>query len=169
MRTLLVLRHAEAEPGAAYASDHERPLSARGAAAARAVGAFLARSRQVPGRVVTSSALRARSTAELAAGSGGFAPVIEVEAALYGGSPGGAIALVNRFDDATASALLVGHEPAWSELVAELCGARVAFPAAALARIDFHAESWDEVAAREGRLVWLVVPALLGAKLGVGY
>jgi hypothetical protein len=35
-------------------------------------------------------------------------------------------------------------------------------PTAALARVDFDAERWYDVAAGEGTLRWLVTPRLLG-------
>ena len=74
MRRLLLLRHAKSswsEPGA---SDHDRPLNRRGQEAAPRIGAYLARHRLIPDRVLCSTARRARETWELVATEASAAP-----------------------------------------------------------------------------------------------
>jgi phosphohistidine phosphatase len=68
-----------------------------------------------------------------------------------------------RKEPATTDVLLaVGHEPTWSEAVSALIGGgQVGLPTAAMARIDFDVDGWDEVAPRRGVLGWIVVPRLL--------
>lgn len=167
MKTLLVLRHAKSDWNAAYGGDHERPLNERGQRAARCIGRFLASIDQVPDRVLTSTALRARTTVELAASEGAWDAVVEREAALYETGPDAVLERVTRTTEDCASLLLVGHEPTWSSLVGRCIGSgRVRFPTAALARVDFAVERWSEVGFALGELVWFVTPKLL-SKIGV--
>ena len=78
MKRLILLRHAKSDWDAEFQSDHSRPLSERGMTSARAIGLVLARSNQVPDSVISSSALRAQSTAFLAADTGGWDAEIRV-------------------------------------------------------------------------------------------
>ena len=81
---LYVLRHAKAEslppPGG---GDHERALKGRGRWAARVVGGFLTRIGEAPELVLSSSAVRARKTAELARAAGDWSAPLELSEAIY--------------------------------------------------------------------------------------
>ena len=162
MTTLFVLRHGKSDWRASYETDHLRPLAERGVAAAQQMGRFVSASGQVPERVISSSAVRARTTAELAIAAGQWqCPAVYTDA-LYGASVASVIDLVRSEKEATSSLLLVGHQPTWSELISDLVGgATVHFPTAALARIDFATDRWVEIASASGTLRWLVTPKLL--------
>lgn len=162
MRTLLLLRHAKSDWDAPAGGDHERPLSKRGRKAAALVGAFLARAGAVPDRVLTSSAVRARTTVELAAAAGKWRSEIEVTPAFYESSPEAVLAEVRRQPKEVETLLVAGHEPVWSTLASRLVGGgAIRFPTAAVAAIELETDDWSEVAPGRGRLLWLVVPRLL--------
>jgi phosphohistidine phosphatase len=87
---------------------------------------------------------------------------VRTATSLYGGGVSGLLAEVRREPSATDVLLAVGHEPTWSETLSELVGGgAVRFPTAALARIEFDMDRWEQVAAGTGVLAWLVVPRLL--------
>jgi phosphohistidine phosphatase len=162
MKTIFVLRHGKSDWHAGFASDHERPLADRGIAAAELMGRFLAQNGQVPAKFISSTATRARDTAELAMKAGGWECVASYTDTLYGASVATVLDLLASEDDAVPSLLLVGHQPTWSELIEHLTGgASVRFPTAALARIDFDVDSWEEIESGGGTLRWLVTPKLL--------
>lgn len=168
MKTVLLLRHGKSDWEAERDDDHDRPLSPRGVRAARLMGRYLADVGAVPDRVLTSSALRAMETVRLAAEAGEWDRPIDVTPELYEASSREAVHLLRRADDSLERLLLVGHEPTWSTLVAQLTGgSHVRFPTAAVARIDFAVDRWDDVRPGRGVLIWLVPPRLLG-KLGYG-
>ena len=167
MKTLLLLRHAKSDRSAAVAGDHERPLSKRGRSSARRIGSTLSRIQQEPGKVLTSSAVRARTTAELAIEAGGWSCPVSATRALYLSSPESVLGQVVEQDDRWESLLVVGHEPTCSDLASRLIGGgRIEVPTAALLRIDFDAKRWSEVGYGEGSLVWMLIPRLL-ARLGL--
>ena len=162
MKSLLVLRHGKSDWLADYGSDHERPLAARGVAAAELMGRFLTRCGQAPEAVLSSTAVRARRTAELASEAGQWRCPATYTEVLYGASVAGVVELIHQQDDALDRLLLVGHQPTWSELIADLCrGASVQFPTAALARIDLATERWQDLHSAGGTLRFLVTPKLL--------
>lgn len=86
-RRLLLLRHGKSEWGDGGLHDHDRPLKAKGENAARLMGRFLSAVGHAPDRVLTSTATRARRTAEVAAEGGGWQCPVEPVAELYDASP----------------------------------------------------------------------------------
>jgi len=164
MKTVLILRHGKSDWGADYATDHDRPLAKRGHRAAVRIGRFLRQTGQTPDLVLSSTAVRARRTAELAMEAGEWDCPLKCDPDLYGTSAPSVLEMIRDQDDAIAGLLLVGHQPTWSELVALLSGAVTRFPTAALARIDFEMDSWTEVQAETGTLIRLVTPKLLETK-----
>lgn len=161
MTTLQLLRHAKSDWGAG-ASDHERPLNDRGVRAATAIGRFLATTGRAPERVLTSSAVRARTTAERAIASGRWDTDLVVLDELYLPSVDGVLAAVAEHGDDVGTLMVVGHEPTWSGLVGHLTSAVVRYPTAALAVLDLHVRRWSEVdLATRGELHAFVPPRLL--------
>ena len=161
--SLYVLRHAKAEVEARSGGDHGRDLRRRGRRAAKDVGRFLSSLGETPERILCSTALRARATAELARESGGFAAEVELLPQLFGASAPALLALLSELGRGER-VLLVGHEPALSQLIGVLSGAEIEFPPGALARIDLLCERWSELGPLVGRLVWLVTPELVVAR-----
>jgi phosphohistidine phosphatase len=161
MPQLLIMRHAKSDWDAPFGDDHERPLARRGVKAAKRMGAFLTRCGQAPERVVTSTAVRARTTVELAADAGGWNCGIDQTPAFYGADPQGVVDELAAADGLPDRVLIAGHEPTWSSLVALLVGGGlVRMPTGAVACIEFEGP-WSGLAAGRGRLLWLVTPRLL--------
>ena len=65
MKTLYVLRHGEAAPETELTSDYERALTLRGRADVQRAAVLVRDGHGVPALVLSSSATRARQTAEL--------------------------------------------------------------------------------------------------------
>lgn len=115
---LLLLRHADALDYAA--TDHRRPLSAKGHQQAALVAEFLGGYRVRPTLLLSSAALRTLETAAPIAATLG----LEVEAcpwALPGMTPAQAVDGIGRHLPADAM-LLVGHQPDLGDLAANLLG-----------------------------------------------
>jgi phosphohistidine phosphatase len=164
VRHLYFLRHAKSDWGTDFSSDHERPLARRGVEAAGRVGRFLTSLQQRPEVVLSSSAVRARTTAELARDAGGWTAEIDSTPDLYEATPPDLLAIIRRQDDAISRLLLVGHQPTWSEAIGLFVGeAEVKLVTAALARVDLGVESWADASFGRGVLCWLVTPKLLAS------
>jgi phosphohistidine phosphatase len=148
-----LLRHADAgDPQAWRAPDSERPLSPKGTRQAERLGRFLAAMGFRPARIVSSPKVRARQTADIVASAVGATVILDDRLAegfdlarlraLIAGLGGGGI-------------VLVGHDPDFSSLLAELVGAsNIPLPKGALARIDL-----DGPATRNGGTLRWLVPA----------
>ena len=137
-------------------------MAPRGRMAARMMGRFIRDSGQIPDLVITSSALRTRTTAELAAEAGEWSAALQIEPGLYGARFSTILELVQAQAQNLESVMLVGHEPTCSACVGLLSGSsNVRFPTAAMARIDFDVDSWERIQAEGGRLIWLLAPKAL--------
>lgn len=155
----MLLRHAKSDWDADYSSDHARPLNNRGMDSARAIGVAIARSRQIPDLVISSSALRAQSTAFLAADTGGWETEIRLTDELYGTSAGGVLSIVQDTPAEVDRLMLVGHEPAWSTTAGILIGGgRVRVRTACVVAVDLP--SWSLAEPGRGELAWMLAPRL---------
>ncbi|GIV61456.1 MAG: phosphohistidine phosphatase [Rhodothermaceae bacterium] len=163
MKTLLFFRHGKSDWDAAFDHDHERPLARRGQKAARKMGRFLAAIGSCPDYIVASSAVRARTTVELAADAGAWpACPRRVTDALYEAGPADLLAEIRKTPDTRHRLMLVGHEPTWSETISRFIGGgAVRFPTAAMARVDLDIDHWADAAFGDGELIWLVIPKAL--------
>jgi len=161
--TLLLLRHAKSDWDASYGGeDFDRPLARRGTKAAALVGRFLRRIDLVPDQVLTSSAVRARTTVELAAEAGQWGCPVQGTRRLYEASPEQVMEEIRAVEGAPARLLVAGHEPTWSALLSLLVGGgSFRLPTAALACIELEADGWADLQAGGGQLAWLVNPKLL--------
>jgi phosphohistidine phosphatase len=156
------LRHAKSDWNASYDTDRNRPLSKRGIDAARRMGRFLAQIDLVPDVILSSPALRARTTVELASEAGSWSRKIEFVEELYGGGREAALQTIRALGEHAETVLIAGHEPTWSSVVAGLGGGgRVRLPTAALACLMIEAGSWEELGWGRATLEWMVTPKLL--------
>ena len=161
-RRLLILRHAKSDWNASYDSDHDRPLAPRGIEAAGRMGRFLTRIDLVPDVLLSSPAVRARTTVELAAEAGSWDREIELVEELYGGGREATLQTVRSLGTRGETVLIAGHEPTWSSVVAGLGGGgRVRFPTAALASLILEGDSWAALGWGRATLEWMVTPKLL--------
>jgi phosphohistidine phosphatase len=172
MRFLLLMRHAKAEPSVPGGSDVGRVLAPRGRTDAKTIGAYLARHRSIPDRVVVSPAARTRETWTLASGAFSQMPPASFEDRLYDASPAAILNVIKQTSDSVGVLLVIGHNPGLQELAAMLIASgdveareRLGreFPTSALATISFAVENWNAVHARGGRLEHFITPNRLAA------
>lgn len=140
-RALLLMRHAKSDWEADYGSDHDRPLNERGVRDARAMGRVLTAHGVAPQVVISSTALRAKTTAQLAIEEGGWDAELRLDAALYEAGPEEVLG-VGASAPEVGRLMMVGHQPTWSMLVAKLTGERVEMKTATVAVIELEMESW---------------------------
>jgi phosphohistidine phosphatase len=132
------------------------------------MGRLLADREQVPDLVISSTAVRARTTAELAAETGDWDAEIILDRRLYGAGPGNVLEVVSGAPD-MKRLMLVGHQPTWSGVVAAVTGARADMKTASVASIEILIDSWSEVLDASGILEYLLHPKMFfGSEYDVG-
>jgi phosphohistidine phosphatase len=151
MKTLYLLRHAEAEASGGFAdNDHGRLLSARGRIEARAVGDYMKTNGLTPDLVMGSDSLRTVSTArQVIEGIFGNekSPVkTHFDRALYLAPADALLAHIHAVAANVSQLLIVAHNPGLSELAAYLdadgADEMQGFPPATLAVYRTAAADW---------------------------
>lgn len=146
MKRLLILRHAKSSWNDASLDDWERPLSGRGVRDAPRVGELLRDQSLIPDLIITSDAVRARTTAEAAAQTAGYTREIVVEPSLYHATPDDIVAVLNTVpDDSAGTILVVGHNPGLEELIEQLSGERHRLPTAGLVQLALPVGRWRDL------------------------
>ena len=146
MKTLLLLRHAKSSWKDESLTDHDRPLNKRGKKSAPLMGHLLREKNLVPDLVVSSTAVRARSTAEAAAEACGYPGEITLTDELYLATAGEILRYAQeRTEETLGRIMLIGHNPGMEDLVNMLSGQREPFPTAALAAFELKIDSWRKL------------------------
>jgi phosphohistidine phosphatase len=156
----MLFRHGKSDWGADYGLDRDRPLNARGERAANTMGMVLRNLGEAPDRIVSSTAIRAESTAEMARISGGWSGPLELSEDLYEASPAGCLAVAARHGGDAERLMLVGHEPTWSSLIATLTGGRVAVRTGTIVAIDLEIDDWRRAPGASGSLAYALHPRM---------
>jgi phosphohistidine phosphatase len=157
---LCLLRHAHAgDPMKWHGPDDLRPLTEKGRQQSERLGRFLAASGFRPDAILTSPKIRAKETAQIVAAELGL--VVHVVDDLGGPIDLDAVEMLLHSAGNPARPVLVGHDPDFSMLAAQLAGvADLPVRKAALARID----ATRPLEPGLGVLRWLVPPDLLGGE-----
>ena len=110
------------------------------------MGKRLARRGVKPDLMLSSPALRARSTAELIAEELDYKRKdVVIEDRLYGGGADDLLEVIHRLDDKVKSVMLFGHNPELTELAHRISSQITHLPTCAVAEFRFDAKSWPNV------------------------
>jgi phosphohistidine phosphatase len=155
---LSFVRHGDAgDPDAWSGAENERPLSAEGRGQSERLGRHLAAVGFTVEALVTSPKVRARETATIVGDLLGVRP--RVDERLAEGVTLEVVEQILAERGRLGSALLVGHDPEFSDVVSELCGANgLSLRKGALARLTVS----RPLAAGRAKLRWLLPPDALG-------
>lgn len=145
MKYLYILRHGKAIAQESSIDDHSRPLTPRGIRDSHRAGTFIKNNYILPDLIISSTASRAKMTAENTAHSCGYQGTIELKRTLYLCSANTYLKTLQKISDNIHCVLLVGHNPGMEKLVKTLAGHYEEFPTAALATFELSIHHWSEV------------------------
>ena len=146
-KEILLVRHAKSSWDDPYLDDHDRPLNERGLRNAPDMGKRLQGLGIRTDAWISSTALRAITTAEILAEQVGFPPdQIQRSKDLYHASATELQEFIAGLDDAIGSAILFGHNPGMSSLVANLYGLPIDnLPTSGVVHLQFNENTWSAV------------------------
>jgi phosphohistidine phosphatase len=146
MKTLLLLRHAKSSWKDPDLPDHDRPLNKRGQNDAPSMGKLLKDEDLIPDLIMSSTAVRAKKTAELVAKACKYKGKISLNQSLYGAEPADYLKILQELSDKHKTVLVVGHSPSVEETVDVLTGSPdVIMPTCTLAHISLPIQNWAEL------------------------
>lgn len=174
MKYLTIMRHAKSSWGEAGLADHDRPLNERGKRAAPAVATFLHRTYfsgndtpallPAPDRLVSSTALRALSTAQIVRET--FAMPVDrllLESRLYLAPAEHILDIMRGFDESWQHAMIFGHNPGLHEFAENiLARANIPkMPTCTAVIMAFPHEFWGLADWHEAQLIGYITPKSL--------
>ncbi|MCU0450343.1 MAG: histidine phosphatase family protein [Bernardetiaceae bacterium] len=155
-KTLLLIRHAEAEEPSLAQKDFDRELTSSGTMRASRIGRELAAKGEKPDAFFSSSAKRAVGTAELVGEQLGLVGQhIQYVDELYNASPRTLLDFFTHLADRFEYAVVVSHNPGITYLTEYLTGAEIGtMSMGSAAKIVFPFAQWALISQRSGELAW---------------
>lgn len=147
MKTIYLLRHADALPKTCYQKDIERKLSETGKTEAKLIAQQLLKEDIMFDSIISSSATRTKETISIIQKHLNFidSKLTFVDSA-YNSSTKNLIDIVNTFNSSINSVLLIGHNPSISLLANYLTDNEIYhFPTCGIIRIDLDIDNWKEI------------------------
>jgi len=160
MLRLILLRHGKSSWDDPALDDYHRPLAPRGLRNVPEMGRRLARRGQLPDLIISSTAVRALSTARAIAREISYREDRIVEAPdLYLASPQRMLEVLRETPSPTRAIMLVGHNPGLTELANMLDDVRLDnMPTAGMLCVEFDASGWAGIDPAKARFAWFDYP-----------
>ncbi|MCE9615720.1 MAG: histidine phosphatase family protein [Lentisphaerae bacterium] len=154
MKRLYLVRHAKSSWQESTLSDFDRPLNRRGERDAPQMAERLARRGVRPDRLLSSGAVRAITTARVLAEALKYpASAIEENNRIYEADAGDLLAIVRALDRQWDTVMVVGHNPAMTDLVNALTDEIVEnVPTCGIMEIVFDGDDWAGIDIGGGHL-----------------
>jgi phosphohistidine phosphatase len=160
VKSLVLVRHAQAEPYSPVIKDEERELTATGVADASRMGKHLQALEVKPDLIVASPAYRTTTTAQLLAEQLGYdLSNIRIEPTLYESSMRNLMAVINGLQEKNGQVMVVSHNPTLTYFAEYLTHAEIGtLPTCGSVLIQFENTPWNAVSGNTGKLVWFEYP-----------
>ena len=156
MKSLLILRHAEAVVATDDVPEAQRPLTEFGEAQSRALGTWLKTRGYSPDRIECSAAVRAEQTADLLANAASWTTPVSPFKHLYTATAEELLAQIRNQADDVTQLLLVAHAPGVADLVSALvtrhADAALMCDPATLAEVILDIGHWSAIETGHGTL-----------------
>lgn len=159
MKILYLIRHAKSSWDDPTLADHDRPLNERGKRDAPKMGERLAQRGVKADLIISSSAVRALTTAQTIAEKIGYDQArIVADRRLYGAQVSALLYLIQELDDQHVRVMLFGHNPEFTDL-ARFFGCEIdELPTCAVVEMTFEVDHWSEVIKQKPVKVWISTP-----------
>ncbi len=153
MKTVFLFRHGDSQE-IGYESDYSRELTEKGTLITAEMARHLKESGVRPDLIITSGAVRAMSTAVIAAAVyGSPEPEIVVEDVLYySREEADILHMIQKSPAEMSSIMIVGHEPLFSDFVSYISStpSDISMKKSSVVRVDFNTDKWSSIAIGSG-------------------
>ena len=145
MKTLLLMRHAKSSWRNDDLPDQERPINKRGRHDAPRMGRLLIERELTPQRILSSSALRAKQTAEAVIENCECKGEVEYLEKLYMAEADDYLAVLRQQPDELERIMIIGHNPGLETLLQILSGRIESLPTAVIAHLALPVQRWSDI------------------------
>jgi phosphohistidine phosphatase len=163
MKTVYLIRHAKSSWDDNKLSDHDRPLNKRGEKDAPAMAAFLRKEGGKPDLLISSTAKRAKHTAQAFAKEfGRKKSEIELHAELYHAAPGEITKLLRKLSNDHDSAAIFAHNPGLTILANAFLGKHLDnVPTTGIVGVRCPVDRWKDWNPTEAERFLFIYPKML--------
>jgi phosphohistidine phosphatase len=146
MKTLFLMRHAKSSWKESNIPDHDRPLNRRGKHDAPLMGRLLRDQKMNLDLIISSTALRAETTANLIAKAVRYKGKIILDKSIYNAEPTDLLTLLSNSSDEYNNILLVGHNPTVEETVQMITNSpEITMATCAIAHLTLSIDTWTDL------------------------
>ena len=160
MKTIYLVRHAKSSWKYPDLDDFERPLNKRGSKSAPFMGTILKKLKVRPDLILSSPANRAAMTARIIADKISY-PLENIcfSESIYEFSANALIDVIKDLDDVVNKAMLVGHNPALTDLANYIGDKAISnIPTSGVFCADLDIPSWAKISDHCGKLKFFEFP-----------
>ena len=158
MKKLFIIRHAKSSWKDLMLNDFDRPLNKRGENDATLMGKLLKEKDVLPDAILSSPALRAKTTAQHIAKDINFTKEIIYERKIYESSVKTLKSVVKSIDDKYSIVFLFGHNPGLKMLAESIVGFEGNIPTCGIVEVEFDCEKWSDVSSKNAKLISFEYP-----------
>jgi phosphohistidine phosphatase len=146
MKSLFLIRHAKSSWSDSSLHDHDRPLNERGKRDGPRMAKWIHSQGAQPDAIVSSTAKRARKTAQYFAKAFGVDKGdIERRSAIYEASTRALLQVIQELDDEWETVFLFGHNPGFTDLANLFPGDYIDnVPTCGIVRLEADVDSWKD-------------------------
>ena len=145
MKNLLLMRHGKSSWKNDSLADHERPLKKRGRKDSKRIAKVINKNKLVPDLILTSSAKRAKETAEVVIETLSYDKQVVYSDELYMGEPQDFISLLSDLDNELNTVMIVAHNPGLEAYLQIIDGEIEALPTAGLGHLVLAIDQWRDI------------------------
>lgn len=158
MKRLYIIRHAKSAWKNTELDDFLRPLNKRGKVDAPLMGEVLKSKNIMPDIILSSPALRAKTTAQAIAKKIEYPKDIVYDEDIYESTPDTLHRILAKIDDKNSTAFLFGHNPSLNMLADMYVGFNENLPTCGVVEIEFDCDKWSEINHKNAKLASFYYP-----------
>ena len=161
MKKLFLIRHAKSSWEDSSLNDFERPLNDKGNNSANLMGNWLKNQSIIPNLIYSSTAIRAKSTAQI------ISKILETESIisyfdeLYDCELKAILETIKQTEESAETIFLVGHNPELNDFASFIVGFDEHLPTCGIIEIWFDVQKWDDISKKNSKYKSFNYPKLL--------
>ena len=152
-KRLFIIRHAKSSWKDTSISDFNRPLNKRGQENAPMMGERLKKRGIKPDIILSSPALRAKTTAEIIAKKVNYKKEIVLNEDIYASMDMILHKIIKKTDDKNETLFIFGHNPDLEMLVEKYVSFHEDLVTCGVVEIEFDCKSWKDISRKNAKLI----------------
>ena len=163
MKTLYVVRHAKSSWENPGLNDHDRPLLKKGVVKTDKVSNYLKHHIKCPELLISSTALRAKSTAEIIGKALNYPPEkMILSKALYHADSDEILDIIYGIENNVNSVMIFGHNPGFTYFVNQFLSPTIDnLPTSGVVCIEFGTDEWEDINQSKFHVNFVMFPKML--------